>query len=914
MQEKTATVKNYFLAILFFLLPRLGFASDEISIEILNAPQHIKPGEYFTLFIEIKSNYVVDPTFSTSMALPEHWQVLAKNQPDINKNAGNQKYVYTIAVPRMASAGEYVIALKAWEKGLSKASKDVKLQVEKVRKVEITPLDYPEYLREGETLKVEYLVQNAGNGKENIELHSSRGKIAGPKSAIVLEKNESIKVEVTQLIATSEENMWLVNTDLKVSFGDTSQPVHHLLTIPAYATKNKKSDPYLRFPVEGGIIYHTFRSAASVRQGFQYELKGAGNLDFERKHSIDFIARNANQFGYAAIGAYEQYSFNYAYKRENDRISSIALGDYNLMFSHLIELNRFGRGVKIDHQFGRSGMSVFYQEPRFYRDTKQNIGGSYTFKPLPTTTLGVNLLHKNHIYNNRPLQTELLSTSLQVRNEYLWWDAELAASHTSSKLGFGAFSSLNFFRKRIRFYNNIVFAGNRFYGFYTNSRLFNTSLYYAITPKITLGGVMNYSRVNPGLDSTIYSQSPYFMSNVAELTLRPNNKNRIVLSYNQLHREDRANTKRFDFKEDFLRYAYFLNTNRFNLWLDGNYGYSQNLLVSPDASSRRLSIRNLMQMQVTIVRGLTLGPNIEYLRTNRYSPQNELQDFVFYGGTLRVQLKKYFDLSVMYRNNYTIDELTEKRMFFDVQANLRFNHHQLSLVGSQAYYPILTEQNTLYFGVKYSLNINLPIAKSRNLGSIKGQITGASNVRKAGVLLQIGDQKFVSDKNGFFMFNSLVPNKYYITLVRSSMQEGDIPVRSIPIEVDVRANSNYIVKIPFAKSGRIVGKVLLEKAAQIRNEQVNNALPDILVKLYNERESYTTKVNSDGIFSFKEVKPGSWNVMLWIPGNPKTYVIDNSNSTIEVKEKSSHELTFTIKAVERKIHFTENNFYLGAKE
>lgn len=848
------------------------------------------------------------------MALPENWQILAKKQTEQQQGALNQRYVYIIAVPRLASAGEYIVALKAWEKGLSKASKEITVSVEKVRKIEITPLAYPEYVKEGETLQVEYLVQNAGNGKESIQLMSSRGTIAGSKSAVVLDKNESTKVEVSQSIITSEENMWLVNTDLKASFGDTSQPVYHLLSIPAYATKNKKSDPYLRFPIEAGIIHHRFQNAAFTRQGFQYELKGGGNLDFEKKHAVDFVARNANQFGYAAIGAYEQYSLNYTYKNESGNTSAVALGDYNLVVTNLIELNRFGRGAKIDRQFGRSAVTVFYQEPRFYPDTKKNIGGSYTFKQSAASAWGVHLLSKNHVFNQRALRTELVGTSLQIRKETLWWDSEAAVSHTHSKFDVGAFSSLNYFKKRIRFYNNMVYAGKQFYGFYTNSRLFNSSLYYSITPKITIGGVVNYSRINPGLDSTVYSQSPYFMSNVAELTLRPNAHNRIVLSYNQLHREDRAKTKRFDFKEDFVRYSYFLTTNRFYLWLDGNYGYSQNLLALPEVSGRCLSLRNMMQMQVTLFRGLTLGPMLEHLRTNRYSPTNDLQDFVFYGGSLQLKVKKYFDLSVMYRNNYTIDELTEKRMFFDVQAHLTLKHHHLSLVGSQAYYPILGTQNTLYIGVKYSLNLRLPIAKSRNLGNIKGQITGANNVKKAGVLVQIGDQKFVSDRNGFFMFNSLVPNKYYITLVHSSMQAGDVALRPTPIEVDVQANSNYIVKIPLAKSGRILGKVLFEKTAQIRNEYVDHNPPDVLAKLYNDRESFTTKVNAQGVFSFKEVKPGSWNITLWIPGSRKNYVIENNSSSVEVKEESLHEVTFSIKAIERKIHFTENNFYLGAKE
>lgn len=906
----------FFLLLLFWYSS--AFAAETISIEILNAPQQIKPGEYFTVFVDIRSDTPLEPTLGALLILPLNWQILTKKTPDAPGRGTSityLRYVYTVATPRAAPAKDYPLVFRVWEKGLEKTSKEVKVRVEKIRKIEVTPLSYPEFLKEGQTLRMEYLIQNLGNEKEQLSIRSSRGRVEHLKNGAHLEPNESVKVLVSQIIPYTDNNMWLLNADIRISFGDSSQPVYRTRSIPVYAAKNKRSDPYLRFPIEAGGIYHLYDGGALSRRGYQLDVRGGGHLDFAKKHTLDFVARGANQFGNAVIGSYEQYSLNYEYNNSPKKRTDIALSDYSLAFTNLIELSRFGRGAKIEQQIGRLTGMVFYQEPRFFPDTKKTFGGKLAYKPSTNSTLSINYFSKYHSYNHSPdFWTNLLSTRAQIKKETLWWDVEVAAGKGNSKLDFGGFSNFNVFKRRFRFYNNIVYAGKNFYGFYTNSWLLNTSLHIALSKNITIGGIVNYNRVNPSLDSMSYNQSPYFKSNVAELIIRPNAKNRWVLSYNQLHREDRLEPKRFNFREEFARYTYYLNTKRFNLWLDGNYGYTENLLVASDTSRRKPSLRNMLQAEVRILRALSLGGNVEHLQTNRFSAQNQIQDFIYYGGNLRLQFKRYFDLSIMYRNNYALDELTEKRMFFDIQANLRLPHHLLSIVGSQAYYPNLLQQNTLYFGIKYALKINIPIAKNKNLSSLKGQILGESSIRKEGILLQIDDQKFITDAKGRFAFNNLVPGKYFFSLVRSSLETGDIPAIQTPIEMEIKADTAYRLDIPFTKAGMIVGKVSFEKSNRIGDTELKKDTPTLLAKLYNEKESHTTKINENNTFSFKEVKPGNWNITVWAPGNQDKFKIDNQQMTIEVKGEQSYELHFKVKPIERKIYFTENNFLLSTKE
>lgn len=873
----------------------------------------MKPGEHVVLFFKVSGNQTLSEKISTNLVLPQNWQILTQKTDNPKGQKSEETYVYTVNTPSQAEAGEYTLVFTVSENGFVKARKEIRIIIERVRKLEVTPLSFPEYLREGDVLKVEYLIQNLGNEKEKLTLKTSRGKIENSKDEYVLEKNESMKVWVKQDIGYSDENMWLATSDLTLGFKDTSEVIYQVKSIPVYANKNKKNDPYLRFPIEVSVLHNSYSGSTVNRQGLQYEVKGAGYLDFSRNNFLSFLAHGPSQTGFPYLGTYEQYSLRYTHKE-----SSLTLGDYNLQISNLLELSRFGRGFKFDQNFKKTSFSVFFIEPRFYPDIKRSLGGSFFYKASPNIVLGFNYVSKFQVNNQVNAQdtfwANILSTTIGIKKENFWLDAELSGSQGNGRADFGVYSSLSFSKNNFRIYNNIVYAGKQFYGFYNNSWLLNNSVHYAISKKITVGVINNYNRINPGLDSTVYSQSPFYVGNVAEVIYRVNKLSRVVLSYNLLHREDRFEPKKFDYKEEFLRYTYFLNTLKFNLWLDGNYGYTHNLLVSPDISNRKISIRNMIQPEVKIGNGLSIGMNLEYLRTNRFSLKNEVQNYLYYGGTLRVQVKKYFSLSVMYRNNYAMDEFTERRTFFDMQATLNLRNHQLSLIGSQAYFPNVVQQNTLYFGLKYTLKINAPIAKNKRLSTLRGQIVGPENTRKEGILLQIGDQKFITDANGKFVFNNLVPNKYYVNVVRSSMNVDDIAAIQTPVEIDLKADSISFLNIPLTKSGAIIGKIQYEKS-QFESDISKNK-PNILAKLYNEKESFVTQINKEGNgFSFKEIKPGKWKIQVWIPGNQGKYLIETAaSSELNIEPESRQELNFKVKIAERKIHFTENTFRLTAKE
>ncbi len=487
----------------------------------------------------------------------------------------------------------------------------------------------------------------------------------------------------------------------------------------------------------------------------------------------------------------------------------------------------------------------------------------------------------------------------------------------NGKVGYGGFNRLIFRVGRLQVNSNFMYAGKDFYGFFNNSWLAVNGFTYYLSRKINIGFSNNVTRLNPSYDVTVINKSPYSSGNIAFLNYEYNTKNRFTLSYNNQEREDRGTVKTFHYKETFGRLSYNLNAPKFTLWFNSQYGTAQNLLVKSDSSVNRQSISNTIQPQFRVVPWLWLGGYFEYQRTSKFSDNNRLTDFYFYGGSARINMGKKFNANFMYRNSYAPDELVERRSYLDLGVTLDLDRHIFSIQGGRTFIPNYdnTDQNSLFFVAKYTLRIGVPVAKNRNLGSIRGQVLGLSeDIKRNGVLVRLGERKFLTDPSGNFYFNNLLPDKYYVTMERSTMGVGVVANTKIPMEVIVRADSTQQVTIPLTKTGEIKGKIDFVAIEQIGTVDIHKNKPLVLVKMVNGTESYITQVNKNDEFSFKEIKPDKWKITAWIPGKQEQFEISNSEEAMVLGANQVKEIQLVIKPIVRKINFSQKTYNLSSKK
>lgn len=939
-------MKYLFIVVLATVSSFSAFGQSKFEIKVSDFDHSVQPGGYFTMLFDVQADSSQVRVVVDSLGLPTGWTILTRKKVQSAAPA-SLRFIFTVAVSRFATSGSYPVLLRLFSEKKLVARQELEVRINRVRKVEVIALSQPEYIKEGDELVVEYLIQNNGNTTETFQLNTGRGKVefdslllatkvlqkaSGPSSTQIRKRNEDFKAEagrktaliagdslvmrpntsqrviVRQSIPQTELGYWMASSDLTLTSSQDPVPIFTSVSVPVYSTTTKKSDPYLRFPVEFGVGYLSYRLGNRVLSGYQYSLRGQGVLDFDKKHALDFLISGPSQFRFPAVGSYDQYSVSYSYKSK----TFITAGDYLFRLNNLMEFGRFGRGIKVDQRLGKAGVMAFYQKTRFFPDQKDSYGGQFSYQANEFTRFSLSYISKNLSENTSTFRSNLVGISSNYRKNKFYLETEVSAGNAKGKWDLAMFNQLNYGIGRFSLSSNAVYAGENYYGFYKNSVMLVNNLSYSISSTLSMGFNSNITRINPSLDANIYATSPDSKSNLLFLSFQPNAKHSFFINYTKQEREDKQTPAQFHFKESFGNFSYNLNSSRLSLLFQTRYGYAQNLLL-PGGATRKQSVANTFQPTVKALSWLWVGGYFEHQHTSKFSDLGQLQNLLYYGGSVRVNYKKNLNVNFSYRNNYAPDELFTKRSYMDASVMLTTKHHQLSLSGGRAFLPnaAVTNQNTLFFSVKYTLKLNAPLRKNRNLGMVSGTVRGLTHeVSPGGILVQLGKQRVLTDSEGRFTFANLSPDKYYLRVVSPLSDKGIIPVRKGPVEVTVEPESKQTVELDFVKAGGIRGKIVEEGIKQSDEAP----MPVIIVKLYNDTESFLTMVNDKREFAFNEIKPGLWNVKVILKGDQTRIEVVNKERTVSIESGDIVQTTFVARPIERKIYFSKQGFNLSTKE
>jgi hypothetical protein len=353
-----------------------AYSQEKISIDVSDYQKKVILGGHFTLYFEVENTSKSENILLDTLVLPQNWSVLTHKKTVIDSTL--TRYLYTVCTSRNNVSGDYSMEFKLLSNKTVLSFKRTSIFVEEVSNLEIVNLTQHEYVQEGDAILSKFLIQNSGNKSEKVRIETSRGNILGKKDFYIIEPDSSLKVYVQQVIPITDQNYWQTTADLKVYSEKQAIPVISFIQVPVYSSKIKKSDKYLRFPMEVGGGYLEYRFGKQTVNAFQYYANGNGFLDFESKNHLSFSVRGPNQFDFPAVGNTDEYALSYAYK---DKFS-VTVGDYLQRLSNLMEFGRYGRGIKMEQKIDKISMSVFYQKARFFPNQKDAFGGTirYNFK------------------------------------------------------------------------------------------------------------------------------------------------------------------------------------------------------------------------------------------------------------------------------------------------------------------------------------------------------------------------------------------------------------------------------------------------------------------------------------------------------------------------------------------------------
>lgn len=879
-----------------------AWAEEAPKITVRGYNKQFTPGSFMTLFFDVEKS--IDQSYIAELKLPKGWYVITSKTTE---KAARQSYMYTISIDLNTPAKPHPITFYLLGASEAVAELTVPIGVEEIRQVDIVPVEVADYFREGSTVKTTFLVQNQGNVPERFRVATTHGMVESGDTLSIPAYGTGTVV-VKQTIPITETPTWSQSVDVKLEpAGRGGNPVYRVVSVPVYSTKTKKTDPYLRFPVEAGMTYLFFDIQGKPFHAYQYVASGEGSVDHAGHHVVGFQVRGPNNINFPALGSYDEYSFTYRNKEK----TKVWVGDYVNRVNNLMEFSRFGRGVRWEQSFQKGDLSLFYQEARFFPGQRGSFGASMHVKTSERLRVGVDLVTKELVQPSGKLWTTLLGVSGQYVGKNAQIDTEVSFSQAGSTLDLGGYNRFVAQWGRWSLSSEAIFAGKNYFGFYTNSRYLVNSASYQFSPKFSIGASTNFTRLNPSLDLSVFNTAPFNTTYTAFLSWQPSPKQIIFLNYTLLEREDRIEPSSFHFRENFANLNYSLQTTGWQITGQLRAGKAVNLLSGDDQLPKD-SYAVLVQPARRIFKWMWLGAYAEYQYTSKFSAQNDQESLFFYGGSLKGELDKRLSYQLMYRNNYTPDAFFERRSFSDASIHYQAGMHRFTLSAGRAFIGngVDSPQGTRYFSLRYTLSLNAPIRRNRNVGHVTGKLsTPNQQVRKDGVMVKMGPYQTVTDVYGNFYFSNLPPDQYALTFDRSSALAGFKADRKGPIAVQVQPQQTQEVEVKLIRTGGVTGKLTLE----IDPSQPLQTPPPFLIKIFNEEESFLTRVEPNSAFSFKELKPGSWTIRLLLPEYGERFDIDETERILDVVAGQNVEYNFVLSRSARRIFFNGKDFKITAR-
>jgi hypothetical protein len=893
-------LKNYVkISFLFFILCNtfLGSAQEIFTYAQKNDEFDIKVGEKKVIFLNIIGTDKNKINLEIIPELPTGFKLITPPSKFKSLNVGELKKVFfTIAVESFTPANEYEINLTIKSNDQTIKETPLKITVNKFQNILITPINKPEKLSQKTSETISYLVVNSGNTTEEIELSSRSGTIIG-KSKIKLLPGESNVVKTVNILPQQNQEIRLLSFDLKCKIKDVENLFASVFTVPYITFSTQKSDSYQRFPITASVNYNRFTSNTLNFGAFLFDFTGSGFIDSKNKHKVEFIARGPNRFSLPRFGNIDQYLLSYNFSGW-----TIDLGDKMFTVSEITDNARFARGIDLKKKIGKNEVSVFYLKPRFFRNIHQEFGAKVNHSIKENINTGILFLHKNHTEKFQPLKTNFISLTSDLEFKHFKANAEASLSSTNKIFSPGFFYNSNLEYDKLRMYSNLIFTGKTYFGFFNNSFQFNNSVFYNLNKKVTVGYSKNISQLNPSLDEFYYTVSPHFSSNNFSIGYDLNKINKFRVNYIAGTREDKMEIQTFHFKERLLRYFYDLKLSNWSFRFDGDIGQSLNLLEVADNQKFNDLYRYRGLVRWTKKKHLNASVFFEHLNTTRYNTTlNNQKLFWFYGANTQFAIKNNLSVNLNYRNNFTPDELYQSQSFLDASVNYRIKNQEISLNASYAYIPPPINDRNLFATLKYTIHLNTPIRKKKGLGSLEGNILGR---KTEGVVLFLNGKQVVTNKDGWFRFNDLLPGKYYLGVQKSTLGIGNAIDNEMPYIVEILPEQTNRLALNVIKTGNIKGAVFLKNLTFTDNNE------NILVELYNDKISKVTTTNNLGEFQFYELKEGSYKLRVLSDNIKKNYLMLNENLEVNVKEGEDVLFSFNFEQKIKKINFQKEKIIL----
>lgn len=907
-------IKTWTLFIFIFF--PLFALSQQQSPRLISKKDSLMPGMSTSIPFSLQNNsqenkvYNISVTTSSSYIIP----ILEKGELQIPSQE-TSVYLVPLRISAETTQGEYSITLNIADRssGLS-FTKTSYITISPNRKLSLTALDSPEFIRAGETIYASFLLKNNGNITEHLILES-KNSIIDHDSSMILGPNEAKAITIHK--TTNPELGQNEYQNLNLSVYSKDNPKEHqtvYISTQVISVKPANQDIYHRLPVVASLSFVRMKNMGVYNDGFQGEIYGKGTLDKENKNQIEFHAATHNPIELNTFTQYEEYFLNY--KRDN---LFIHLGDKTYSSSYLTEFARYGRGAEIRYNFNKLSIGGFYNRPRFFRDIKDEFNIYSALKIRKESEISVGYLYK------MPMREESISTNIGLNSEahLSYTKGKFKVSKNINISGEFAYSTIKraegtayMAQAEVNFdklNGNLAYmkASPQFAGYFTNTHTLSGYLQYRLTKRISV--LANYMQDAKNFQrDTLFLAAPYRKFLQYGIQYNYLAKGSILINHGFQKYQDRLEPKQFDYYERFFRVSVDQRIGIFQINLEGQFGNTDNYLTGFNGHSS-LYAANLSFEKFRTFFSL-FG---SYAVTSRYQLQNQKQ--FYYGARVFSKFSEKTSVSIFYQNNYIPEEYFKDRNLFEFLFHQQlFPGNELDLSGRYSLQRGQIGDKDFIFSVRYTWRPNIPVQKTAQYTSLSGNVGNLGIKKTDGIRLMLGNYLSVTDKDGNYIFKNVIPGNYFLEIDRSTTAINDIPTVVFPAAVSL-INEENIFNFGLTTAAKVQGYIRLSETEEkslpdietIQFKKGRNKRESIIIEAISNDQTYRKVCFIEEDFDFTYLRPGDWTIKLYRNGLDKRYKILNDKFQFTLKPSEVKKIDIQIVKQQIEIKYQQESLRVG---
>lgn len=911
-------IRTWILFTMILLFPVFIFSQQQ-SIRLISKKDSLMPGMSTSIPFTLENNseedrtYDISVTTSNSNIIP----ILAKGEIHIIPHE-TSVYLVPVRIAAETIQGIYVVILNITDRnnGISFV-KESKITISENRNLSLTALDSPEFVKAGETIRASFLLKNNGNVTEDI-IMESKNAVLDHSSSLLLEPNESKVIPIYKITSSDLRQNEFLNLNLSVySKGGYKKNQSAYVSTQVIAATPSEKDIYHRLPVAVSLSFIGMQNMGFYNDGFQGELSGKGTLDKDNKNQIEFRAVTQNPGNLNTFTQYEEYFVHY--KRDK---FFVHLGDKTYSSSYLTEFARYGRGAEFRYDFSKMSLGGFYNHPRFFRNTKDELNIYTAIKIRKESEISVGYLYKiprkdeenySGIQPDSNVHLPYAKGKFRItKNIHISGEAAYSTNQKTTGTAYIMQAEAHF----EKFNGSLMYmkASPKFAGYFTNTNTFNGNIYYNISKKLSV--FANYMQDAQNFQrDTLLLAAPYRKYFQYGVQYKYLSSGFIILNNGYQTYKDRLEPKQFDYYERYLKVSINQQFGVFQVNMDGQFGKTDNSLTGFSGNSSFYSVNLSLQKFRTSF-------NIfgSYAVSSRYQIEN--QKSFYYGARIFSRFSEKTSLSLFYQNNYMPEEYFKDRNLFELLFHQQiFPGNELDLSGRFALQRGEMGNKDFIFSMRYTWRPNIPVQKTAEYVTLAGRISNLGIKKTEGIRLKLGSYLSVTDKEGNYLFKNVIPGNYFLEIDRSTTEINDIPTLTFPKAISL-INKENTLNFGLTSAANVQGDIRFlesgEKAPmdieQLQAIKGRKKRESVIVEATSNDQTYRKICLIGEAFDFTYLRPGDWTVRVYRNGLDKRYKISTDKFQFTLKPSETQKININIAKQQIEIKYQQELLKVGYNE